>query len=81
MEWTKMSMVCQLIILFFLQIFDPPKWYQGAGTAIPSVVTNFIEKKNIVGASVGEEAAIADIEYTAYGGKDSDPFPPTTHRG
>lgn len=38
------------------------------GTAVPSVFTEFLERKNTVGASAQEEAAIADIAYTAYGG-------------
>jgi len=41
---------------------------QNKGTAVPSVFTNFLERKNTIGASAEEEAAIADIAYTAYGG-------------
>lgn len=47
----------------------PSRWSQSEGTAVPSVFTELLERKNTVGASVQEEAAIADIAYTAYGGK------------
>jgi hypothetical protein len=46
---------------------------QNKGIAVSSVFTEFLERKNTVGASVQEEEAIADIAYTAYGGKN--PFP------
>jgi len=36
-------------------------------------VTNFLEKKNTIGASAKEERAIEDIAYTVYGGKNSLP--------
>jgi hypothetical protein len=49
---------------------------QREGTASPSFVTNFLEKKYTIGASAQEERAVEDIAYTVYGGKDS--LPSTT---
>ncbi|KAF8973005.1 cytochrome P450 [Flammula alnicola] len=38
------------------------------GTAPPSLVCNFLEKKNTIGASKEEEMAIENIAFTIYGG-------------
>ena len=43
---------------------------QNEGTAVPSVITNFLEKKNTIGASQQEEEALEHIAHTVYGGKD-----------
>ena len=69
MDWAKMRMVCQLDVLFFFSE-SLTIWTQREGTAAPSFVTNFLEKKHTVGASAQEERAIEDVAYTVYGGKD-----------
>jgi len=46
---------------------DWAKTRMNEGTAVPSLVTSFLEKKNTIGASAQEEKAIADIAYTVYG--------------
>jgi len=69
MDWAKMRMVCQVKVLFLFRIFN--HWTQSEGTAVPSLVANFLEKKNTIGASAQEERAIADIAYTVYSGKNS----------
>ena len=43
---------------------------QSEWTAVPSFVSDFLEKKNTIGASQQEEEAIEYIAYTVYGGKD-----------
>ncbi|KAF8973003.1 cytochrome P450 [Flammula alnicola] len=37
------------------------------GTATPSLLSNFLERKNTVGASEEEESAVEDIAHTLYG--------------
>ena len=44
---------------------------QTAGTAAPSLVTDFLEKKSTIGATPEEEAAIKNIAWTIYGGLSS----------
>jgi cytochrome P450 len=46
---------------------DWAKMRMSEGTAVPSLVTNFLEKKNTVGASAQEEMVIENIAYTVYG--------------
>jgi hypothetical protein len=41
---------------------------QKAGTAAPSFVTEFLEKKSTIGATSEEEAAVNNIAWTVYGG-------------
>ena len=43
--------------------------FQKEGTAVSSLVSDFLEKKNTVGASEMEEKAIENIAYTVYGGE------------
>lgn len=42
--------------------------YQKAGTATPSLVTDFLEKKSTIGATPEEEAAVNNTAWTVYGG-------------
>ena len=42
---------------------------QQEGTAVSSLVSDFLEKKITVGASEMEEKAIENIAYTVYGGE------------
>jgi hypothetical protein len=42
--------------------------FQQEGTAVSSLVSDFLEKKITVGASDMEEKAIENIAYTVYGG-------------
>lgn len=44
------------------------KYLQADGTARPSLVTEFLEKKWRVGASADEELVIENIANTVYGG-------------
>ncbi|KIM47265.1 hypothetical protein M413DRAFT_23489 [Hebeloma cylindrosporum] len=37
------------------------------GTAVPSLVTHFLEKKNTIGVSQAEERVIGDVAYTVNG--------------
>ena len=41
---------------------------QKAGTAVPSLVTEFLEKKSTIGATPEEEVAVNNIAWTIYGG-------------
>ena len=43
--------------------------FQQDGTAVSSLVSDFLEKKVTVGASEMEEKAIENIAYTVYGGE------------
>ena len=43
--------------------------FQQEGTAVSSLVSDFLEKKITVGASEIEEKAIENIAYTVYGGE------------
>ena len=43
--------------------------FQQDGTAVSSLVSDFLEKKITVGASDMEEKAIENIAYTVYGGE------------
>ena len=71
-DWAKMRMVCPLDVLFCFSESLTNRT-QREGTAVPSFVTNFLEKKHTIGASAQEERAIEDIAYTVYAGKDSLP--------
>lgn len=42
---------------------------QTEGAAVPSLVSDFLQKKKMVGASEEEEMAVKNIAYTIYGGK------------
>jgi hypothetical protein len=42
--------------------------YQKSGTAVSSLVTDFLEKKSTIGATPEEETAIKNIAWTIYGG-------------
>lgn len=41
---------------------------QKAGTAAPSLMTEFLEKKSMIGATLEEEAVVKNIAWTIYGG-------------
>lgn len=41
---------------------------QKAGTAAPSLVTEFLERKYTIGATAEEETAVNNIAWTVYGG-------------
>lgn len=41
---------------------------QKTGTAAPSFVTEFLEKKYTIGVTPEEEAAVNNVAWTTYGG-------------
>lgn len=43
-------------------------YYQDSGTVVPSLVTDFYDKKHTSGASQEEEDIVKNVAYTVYGG-------------
>lgn len=68
MEYVKKAMVCRKLLIY------TDNWHKGTqiqkeGTAVSSLVSDFLEKKITIGASDEEEKAINNIAYTVYGGE------------
>ena len=58
-----------LSITLIINVREHNFWFQKEGTAVSSLVSDFLEKKITVGASEMEEKAIENIAYTVYGGE------------